>query len=407
MAQRHILFVTQVLPYPLDAGAKVRAYYMLRHLARHHRVTLASLVGATNREDAVTHLAGFCEAVHTVLIHRSFFRDVVSVLVGMAIRRAALILRDRSTAFRDLIRRLVGGTRFDAIHVDQIKAAQHVMGITCAPRLIDMHNVYHEVIAGMAELAPPGWRRRLLRREAQTMARYEGQVCSGFNEILAVTVRDAQRLTEMVAGRRPVTAIPICVDPIETPMIAPAAESRDLLCLGAMFYPPNVDSVLWFVREIFPSIRREIADAQLRIVGPRPDRAILRAAAADNCIQVMGYVKDVAPQLAVSAALMVPLRAGSGMRVKILDAMARGIPVVSTILGAEGIAATNGENILLADRTDDFARATVRLLRDIELRRRVAQNARHLIETHYDWRQRYEEVNVVYERLFAARGSSQ
>jgi glycosyltransferase involved in cell wall biosynthesis len=402
MAQRRILFLTQILPYPLDAGAKVRAYYMLRHLAERHRVTLASLVRPTDRADAVGHLAGFCETVNTAPIRRSVFRDATALLTSLATGLPALILRDRSAAFRDLIGRLVAATSFDAIHVDQIKTAQHVAQVERLPRLVDLHNVYHEMIAGLARLTKSLWRKRLLQREAKTMARYECRVCRDFNEILAVTERDAAQLRAMIGPARPVTAIPICVDPSEAPRIAVNADSRALLSLGAMFYPPNVDGVLWFVREILPRVRREVPDVRLRIVGPRPDRSILRAADGNAAIQVVGYAEDAAPGMAASAALVVPLRAGGGMRVKILDAMARGLPVVSTRLGAEGIAATDGENILLADGADAFAQAVVRLLRDVALRRRLAQNARQLIESRYDWRRRYDEVDAVYERLFAA-----
>jgi len=399
MAKRHILFVTQVLPYPLDAGAKVRAYYMLRHLAQRHCVTVASLVRETDSANAVSHLAEFCEAVHTAPMRRSFVRDAASLLLGLAARQPALIVRDRSRRFRNLLCHVVGESRFDAVHVDQIKTAQHVAGIARLPRLIDMHNVYHEMIAGMAKLTVLSWRRRLLEREARTMARYEREACRSFDEILAVTATDAGRLKEMVGDERRVTAIPICVDPAGTPLIPLNDTSHGLLCVGAMFYPPNVDGAIWFLREILPCVRREAPDAQLRIVGPRPDRAIVRAATADSHILVMGYVEDLTPHFAASAALVVPLRAGSGMRVKILDAMARGIPVVSTSLGAEGISARNGEDILLADSANQFAQATVHLLRDVELRRRLAQNARRLIETHYNWRRRYGEVDAVYERL--------
>jgi len=401
MTERRILFLTQTLPYPLDAGAKVRAYYMLRHLGAHHRVTLASLVRPTDPASAVSHLAQFCEAIHTVPIRRSFFRDATSLLVSMAARQPALIVRDRSAAFRDRIRHLIGQSKYDAVHVDQIKMAQHVAGIAATPRLIDLHNVYCEVIAGVARLTASRWRKHLLLREARTMARYERDVCRDFDEILAVTENDARRLREMIEEPRPVTAIPICVDPSEIPMIAHNEKSLGLLCVGAMFYPPNVDGVLWFLREIFPRIRHEVPEARLCIVGPRPDRAILRAATADHHVRVTGYVEDLTPHLETCAAAVVPLRAGSGMRVKILDAMARGIPVVSTRLGAEGIHVTDGENVLLADSAGEFARTVVLLLCDVDARRRLAQNARRLIETRYDWRQRYGEVDAVYERLFA------
>ena len=404
MPAKHILFVTQMLPYPLDSGAKVRAYYMLRHLAERHRVTLCSLAREADAESAVAHVEQFCERVLLHVIRRSAWADLRSLLVSLLTGRSALIVRDHRPCFRKLILALLGERRFDAVHVDQIKAAQHVQGIRGVPCLIDMHNVYYEVIEGLARLATSPLRRWLLRREARVMACYENAVCHRFDEILAVTEPNAQRLREMIGQRRPVTTIPICVDPSETPFSPSAGTSRDLLCAGAMFYPPNVDGVLWFIREILPHIRREVPDARLRLVGPRPDRAILRAAAGEDHILVTGYANDMSQAYAACAAAIVPLRAGSGMRVKILDAMARGLPVISTRLGAEGIHVSNDENILLADDPKQFAQAAVRLLRDAGLRARIAQNARQLIESEYDWRRRYVEVDAVYQRLFSRGG---
>jgi len=405
MKNKRILFVTQMFPYPLDSGAKVRAYYMLRHLAQHHHVTLVSLVRETDPKGAADHLAEFCEDVRSVVLRRSSLREVSSGLESFLTGHPALILRDRHPAFRTQLETLTRDSRFDAIHVDQIKTAQHVEGVGGLPRLIDMHNVYCEMIAGMARLVRSPWRRRLLGREARLMARYESRVCGEFDEILAVTKTNARQLSKMIRWQRPVATLPICVDVAETAIMAPTAESCDLLCVGAMFYPPNVDGVLWFLREVLPLIRREAPDARLRIVGPRPDRAIVRAAAKDPLVSVAGHVEDLGPHWRAARVSVVPLRAGSGMRVKILDAMARGVPVVSTRLGAEGINATDGEDIFLADDAGEFARAVVRLHRDRELRAKLAQNARRLIETQYDWRRRYGEVDAIYERLFAAGGS--
>jgi glycosyltransferase involved in cell wall biosynthesis len=262
------------------------------------------------------------------------------------------------------------------------------------------------MIAQMSRLTRSPIRRRLLEREARAMVAYESATCRDFDELLAVTDSDAQRIGEMISQPQRVTPIPICVDPAETPMTPLAAEARDLLCVGAMFYPPNVDGVLWFLREVFPRVRSDAPEAKLRIVGPRPARAIRQAVAGGDRVFVTGYADDLGPQLAASAAMVVPLRAGSGMRVKIIDAMARGMPVVSTRLGAAGIEATDGEHILLADGAAEFAAAALKLLHDPALRGRLAENARRRIEERYDWRKRYGEVDAVYARLFARGGRS-
>jgi glycosyltransferase involved in cell wall biosynthesis len=402
MTQRHVLFLSQILPYPLDAGAKVRGYYMLRHLARRHAVTLVSFVRPTDPENAIAHLARFCESVETVPIRRSRVRDAVAFLASLVLRQPALIARDRSRAYRARVQYLCDETRFDAIHVDQIKAAQHLEGIAAAtPRLIDKHNVFHEMIEQLARLSPSRVRRLLLARESRAMRAYESRVCRTYNEILAVTAYDAAQLSELIDGARPVTAIPICVDPSEIRPCTPMADTRELVYVGGMNYPPNYDAACWFLTEILPLIRREAPDVRVRLIGARSD-TLRRFAAGDDRVIVPGYIDDITPYLAGATAFIVPLRAGSGMRVKIIQAMARAVPVVSTRLGALGIDAEHDRDILLADEPGEFANQTVRLLHDLPLRRRLCDNGRRLVEERYDWRRRYEEVEPVYERLFAS-----
>ncbi len=400
-ARPRILFVAQILPYPLDSGATVRAYYMLRHLAERYRVTLCALARKTDRADAVEHLKSFCESVYLAPIRRSLLQDVLALAVSLASQIPVLIARERSAEFHRVIRRVVAATRPDAIHVDQIKAAPHVEDLRAVPRLIDMHNVYDEMLEGLARLAQSPLRRRLLQREARLMRRYETRICTEFDEVLAVTGANAGRLQAMTARKTPVTCIPICVDPSAVSVVPARPDACELLLLGPLAYPPNADAALWMIREIFPLIHRERPEVRIQIVGARPDYRLQRAASVEPAVSLTGYAEDLSPFWPRTAALAVPLRAGSGMRVKILDAMARGVPVISTRLGAEGIHARNGDEILLADHPAGFARAVIRLIGDFDLRQSLAQSARRLVEQQYDWRVRYREADAVYARLLS------
>jgi glycosyltransferase involved in cell wall biosynthesis len=163
-----------------------------------------------------------------------------------------------------------------------------------------------------------------------------------------------------------------------------------------MFYPPNVDGVYWFATEVFPLVRNRLPDVQFRIVGSRPPQRIRALATGDRGIVVMGYVPDLEPVLRESAVMVVPVHSGSGMRVKILEAFARGIPVVSTTIGVEGIEARAGEHLLVADDPESFATQVVRLASDREQAARLATAGRALAETRYDWRTALSGLDVVY-----------
>lgn len=152
-----------------------------------------------------------------------------------------------------------------------------------------------------------------------------------------------------------------------------------------MNYPPNVDAAIYFVRSILPLIREQIPEVGLSIVGHVPTREVQDLAEAPR-VRVTGFVDDVLPYYRDAAAVVVPLRAGGGTRLKVLEAMALGRPVVSTSIGSEGLAVTSGENLMLADDPASFAASVVTLLRDASMRQRLSENGRRLVEEFYDWR---------------------
>ena len=170
-----------------------------------------------------------------------------------------------------------------------------------------------------------------------------------------------------------------------------------ILHLGTMFWPPNVRGVLWFAREVLPLVRSQVADARFVIVGKKPP-AEVSALAADPRIEVTGYVADPEPYLAAADAFIVPLHAGGGMRVKILDAWLWGLPVVSTLTGAEGIETCPGDDILVTPDHDAeaFARAVVQVLTDPVLNAKLRRNGRAAVEARYSWQTVYARVDAVY-----------
>jgi glycosyltransferase involved in cell wall biosynthesis len=238
----------------------------------------------------------------------------------------------------------------------------------------------------------------LLKREARTLAGYEADVCRRFDRVVTVTGEDRRLLQALCAdGGRPMTVIPICVDPAEKPLVARKPDARRVLILGTMFWPPNVEGALWFAREVWPRVLRELSDALLTIVGKNPPPAVQQLAGPN--VEVTGYVADPTRYLEESAVFLVPLRAGGGMRVKILDAWCWGIPIVSTTIGAEGIEVHPGENILIADDAPSFAREVIRLLKDPPLAERLRRNGRQSVEEQYNWRTVYAKWDEVYAGL--------
>jgi glycosyltransferase involved in cell wall biosynthesis len=397
-----ILFLTQVLPYPLDAGAKMRAYYVLRHLTRAHRVTLASFVRPEDSPEAVEHLATFCETVHTVPMVRSLGLNlragVKAVVTGMPL----IIVRDEIRAMHALLERLVTEEHYDAVHADQTSMAQYGLYARDAapsahrPRAVfDVHNALYRIYAQMAQdETRPLWR-TFYRRETRALRRYEQRLWSEFDGAVFVSDYDRAAVGAPAEDRPGLATIPICAAPGDRTLVPESEHPHTVLHLGTMFWPPNVQGMLWFAREVWPIVAREEPEARLVIIGRRPP-AEVEALASDPRIEVTGYVEDPTPYLADTAAFLVPLHAGAGMRVKIMDAWSWGTPVVTTILGAEGIAVTDGDDALVADDGPGCAAAVLRLLREPDLRERLRENGRRQALTAYNWEIRYAEWDRVY-----------
>lgn len=396
----NVLFLTQVLPYPPDSGPKVKTYNVLKYLAQHHRVTLASFTRGDQSDD-VHHLKPYCQAVYTVPMQRGAVRDAWYMARSLLTGQPFLMTRDDRAAMRRLIDRLATEERFDIAHADQLNMAQYAARVSDAFKVFDAHNALWLLYKRLWETMSPGPRKWLLGRDWRLLKEYEGRVCRQFNAVLAVSQEDRMALEEAAKQRLNILVIPIAIDTDEVTVIEREPNPSHILHIGTMYWPPNIDGVLWFVHKVYPLIRQQRPDVCFDIVGARPPQEIASLGGDDTGIHVTGYVADPTPYLQRAALMVVPLRAGGGMRVKILNAMAQGIPIVSTTLGCEGIAVTSGRDILVADEPADFAAAVLRLLDDPALATRLRQNGRQLVERTYDYRRACQPLSALYQQARA------
>jgi polysaccharide biosynthesis protein PslH len=406
-----ILALTQVLPFPLDAGPKVRAYYTLRKLAERHAVRLVSFRRSTDSPEALAHLESFCDSVITVPIERAKLRDALDLAGSLLGSTPFLIRRDRRPEMDRAIQSAMNDriNRIDAIHADQLWMAPYALRAARATPLesrpslvLDQHNAVMQIPRRLANSERNPMKRAILRLEDQKLRRYEPGLCSAFDRVVWVTEEDRYAVEAVAAepwrAARASDVIPICVSPEDTPSLERAHGARRVTFLGGLHWPPNAEGIAWFAREIWPRVRRLFPDAILTVIGKDPPAALLNLKDSSS-VELTGYVDDPTPYLRETGAFIVPLLSGGGMRVKILDAWCWGLPVVSTRIGAEGIAAVDGENALLADSASEFSDAVVRLLDKPVLSERIAQGGRCTAEREYDWRTRYESWHSVYEQL--------
>jgi glycosyltransferase involved in cell wall biosynthesis len=405
-----VLLLTQVLPYPPDSGPKVKTYNVLKYLAQHHEVTLVSFVRGDQSKD-VDQLRKFCAAIHVVQMQRGAVNDGLAMVRSLVTSQPWMMVRDDRTEMRALIDKLCAETKFDVAHADQLNMGQYAARVPNAKKVMDAHNALWLLYKRLAETMPVGPRRLLLERDWKLLKTYEGHMCNNFDVVLAVSEEDKRALLEamgekpshasptslpMGEERQKITVIPIAVDGDETAPVHRHANANHILHIGTMYWPPNIDGVKWFINEVMPLIRDKKPGVVFDVVGARPPQALLDISKADPTINVTGYVDNPHPYLQQAGVMVVPLRAGGGMRVKILNAMAQALPIVTTTLGCEGIAVKDGTHVLIADTPADFAAAVLRVLDDRVLGDSLGHNGRALIDSVYDYRAACRPLEALY-----------
>lgn len=391
-----VLLITQVLPYPPDSGPKAKTWNVLKYLAQYHEVTLVSFVRGDQSDD-VHHLEKYCRAVYTAPIGRGILRELWYMILSFLTDQPFLMVRDDRAAMRSLVDQVATETDFDVVHADQLNMAQYAARVPGACKILDAHNALWLLYKRLWQTMGRGPQKWLLGRDWRLLKRYEGRVCREFDAVLAVSQEDKAALEEAAGQSLDITVIPIAVDIDEMVPVTRQPGANHILHIGTMYWPPNIDGVRWFVHQVYPRIRAERPDVIFDVVGARPPQEILDLGADGTGINVTGYVEDPILYLKQAAVMVVPLRAGGGMRVKILNALAQGLPVVSTSLGCEGIAVQTGRHLLIADTPEEFAQATLRLLEDRSLADELGHNGRRLIQTTYDYRAACGPLDEVYQ----------
>ena len=288
------------------------------------------------------------------------------------------------------LEKLLRDERFDIVQLESVHLGEYLPLIAAAPnrpRLVvcDWHNIESEILRRYSQSAESLARRIYARSAGRNLERYERRFIEKCNLHLAVSDRDAETLRQFGANGR-VAVIENGVDAWQfTENEQGERQKRHrILFVGAMDYHANVDAAVFFAREVWPQVARRLEDAVFTIVGRNPT-AEVRALASGERIQVTGTVPDVRPYYREAAMAVAPLRVGGGTRLKILEAMAAGVPVIATTVGAEGLAAEPGRDYVLADKPDEIAQAILSVAGNADRLARIAAAGRELARRRYDW----------------------
>lgn len=378
-----ILFVSPRQCWPAVSGAKLREYHFARALGERSSLTYVffrePLFELPEKKDLP-----FCQDIVPVPPPR--FYSPGRVLRGVIGRWPLPVLNYTSPAMEQTIRQLAAVKRFDAVHLDSIHMAGYaplLRSLLPASRLFfNWHNIESEGMQRYATLTSTSLPKSLYARlTARRLASVENNlVRAGYGNVVC-SERERKQLSHIPHAR--IAVVENGVDTGQFQHIRPAAKRHRILFVGLMSYHANIDAILWFVRTVWPGLREQFPDKILTIVGAKPVPAVL-ALRDEPGVEVTGTVPDVRPFYAEAFVAIAPLRTGAGTRLKILEAMAAGVPVISTSLGAEGLDIVPGENILIANDPEEWMRA-MPLLTDEAFCGRLTEAGRRLVNSRYDW----------------------
>jgi glycosyltransferase involved in cell wall biosynthesis len=403
-----ILWVGPEFLHPTTKGGQIRTLGILGWLARWHEVHYVAYEDPAHPEGprrASEYSARAYPIPHAVLDKRAI-RFAAQVAAGVFSRAPVAISLYDSPELKRFLEALLSRESFDRMVVDFL-----AMAFSC-PRLersvLFQHNVETMIWRRHAENARDPARKLYFRLQANRLFAYERQACRAAGHIIAVSAVDAGLMRTLFGAER-ISQIPTGVD-LEY-FARPAFSERvaDLVFVGAMDWRANADGVGYFVREVLPLIRRRRPGCTFIIAGRNPPPGIAGLARKDTRVRVTGTVPDVRPYLWGSGVSVVPLRIGGGTRLKIYEAMAAGIPVVSTTVGAEGLEVHPPDDIRIADRPEDFAAHCLELLESVDENRRMAARGREMVAASFSWERvacRFAEVLDSAPAIGAASGRS-
>lgn len=380
-----ILILDEGFPYPLNSGKRIRTFNLVSRLARNHRVRY--LAYGHSRGDSRRELE--TAGIETIAVKQQvpgksgpvFYARLAANLLSS---EPYVVSSHHSADFRKAVQAAISNRKPDVVIAEWTPYSMYFDTCAHLKRVIVAHNVETDIWKRYYDNETNRVKKWYIRRQMEKMERFERGAFGSADGATAVSERDA----EVIRSFNPRMLVSVIDNGVDLDYFAAATDDRrrssKLVFTGAMDWRPNQDAVMFFVDAVYPLLREKYPGIEAAFVGRNPPGQIARLGTMAG-ITVTGTVDDIRPHVRDAAVYVVPMRIGGGSRLKILEALAMGIPVVSTTVGAEGLDVMDGENILIADSPVEFVRQVGNLLGNRELAARLGSAGRELVERRYGW----------------------
>lgn len=406
-----ILWISQNVPFPPKTGVLQRNYNLVREASRIGDVTLLAVLkedilpGGFDLDEAKRELGLLCKKVEVVEIPIESSRLLLywTALKSLFTSDPFTVNWIKSGRLRDKIAELTRETKFDVIHYDTISLAAYADLAGDTAKVLNHHNIESHLFQRRALIEKHPLKRLYYNIEGKKLQRYEAGICPTFDVNFTVSELDADRLVKIAPGTRTrVIANGVDVDYF-SPLTSVAEEPESVIMVSGMNWFPNRDAAIYMCDKIWPLLSRKFPNITWTVVGSSPPEKLLQLAASDSHITVTGFVDDVRDYIAKAQVYLCPMRDGGGTRLKILDALAMGKPIVGTTMAYEGISVTPERNVLVADTPEAFVEQIGRLVNDSNLRRQIGEAARKFVIDNYSWPVIGDQLRDCYRDIIARR----
>ena len=406
-----ILWLSHLVPYPPKGGVLQRSYNLIREVSKYHEITLLAFTQTkllkamfstfeAGLREAKEELDKFCNYVEFIEIpcESTGYGQYMLALKSIFSNDPYSINWLKSENMQAAIGRVIKESQFDLVHFDTISLAPYISRIPGIPKVLDHHNIESHMMLRRAEQETGILRRKYFLLEGKKLARYEEQICREFDMHITCSSLDSDRLLRV----DPSLAVQVIPNGVDVEYYFPMYENEEennLIFAGGLGWYPNADAMQYFAREIWPQLKKHHPDIVMNVVGKDPSQELIKLAEQDKNFRVHGFVDDVRDYISKSSVYVCPIRNGGGTKLKILDACAMGMAIVSHPVACEGLEVSDGENILLASTPDEFIEKIIKLVRDLDLRRYIGINARNTSVKVYNFTKIGHRLSDLYMQL--------
>ena len=391
-----ILFISSLLPHPYaDHAGAFLSYKVIKHLSQKHDISLISFSRTEKEMRFVRYLREYCKKVEAIIIPQNIHRKLWNRAKLLTFTPLA-VSNSYCREMRNRISSIIRGEKYHIVQMDYTPMGQYISEVTDSATLINVPDLISLTAKRFVDNLRFSRKKLEWFIDSVISLNYETRLCAKFDHVLAIS----PKIKECLLARNPSLNISVIPTGVDIPKIQKPHNTRkgiNLIFMGAMWRRENIESVLYFYRNVFGLIRKAVPEVKLHIVGGSPSQEITNLA-DDSSVKVTGYVEDLSDYYLKCDVSIAPMRIAGGIMCKVLDAMAFGLPVVTTSQGNEGVGAEAGKEIFVEDDPGAFADRTIELLQDGQLRKTISDNALDFIRRNFSWEHTTNKLESLYRK---------